>query len=135
MIRRFIAAAALSLAAGCAQMRATVGENDHARQLAGLIAYAQNVAAMHADSQRLELIDAKQTYSKEHTPYARVRLALLLLLPGTGFADDSSAAALLEPLAASSADSSRTDALLAVCSDGCTRRSPIVREIRNCRRS
>jgi hypothetical protein len=112
MIRSCIVVTALSLAAGCAQMRATMGEDDQGRTLASLIGYAQNVAAMRPDAQRRELNDAKQTYTKDSGPYARLRLALLLSLPGTAFVDDVAAAGLLEPLiAAPTAESPRTDAL------------------------
>jgi hypothetical protein len=111
MIRRCLVAAVLFLAAGCAQMRATMGENEQARQLAGLITYAQNVAAMRPDSQRHELDDAKQTYAQDPAPYATVRLALLLSLPGTEYADEAGAAALLEPLAGPRRESAGTDTL------------------------
>lgn len=110
MIRRCILATVIVLTAGCAQMRANLGENDQARQFASLIGYVQNVAAMRPELQRRELSDATQMYTQNHTPYARVRLAMLLSLPGTGFPDYSRAAALLEPLAASAADGPGADA-------------------------
>jgi hypothetical protein len=111
MIRRCLVAAVLFLAAGCAQMRATMVADEQSRQVAGVIAYAQSVAAMRPDSQRRELNDARQAFALDHTPYASVRLALLLSLPGTGFADDAGAAALLEPLAGPGAESPGPDAL------------------------
>jgi hypothetical protein len=111
MIRLCMVAAVLLVASGCAQMRATVDEYEQGRQVAGLIGYAQDVAAMRPESQRDALIDARRTYARDQTPYARVRLALLLSLPGTAFADDAGAEALLEPLAGPGAEGAGTDTL------------------------
>ncbi len=66
-----------------------------------LVAYAQRVAAMPADEQRRELNVSAQMFSKDQAAQGRIRLALLLALPGTAFNDDSRAAGLLEPLAES----------------------------------
>ena len=70
-----------------------------------LIGYAQKVAALRAEEQRRELNSSNQKFSKDLRAYSRVRLALLLALPGTPFNDDTRAASLLEPLA-SDAESS-----------------------------
>ncbi len=102
---RRIAATVLVLfaIAGCAPMSANLAVRDESHQLSDLVGYAQSVAAMRPDAQRRELNDATQTYAKDPGLYPRLRLALLLSLPGTGFADDTRAANLLEPLTASAA--------------------------------
>ncbi len=72
------------------------------RRLTELVAYAQRVAHMSADEQKREYTAANQAYGRDKTVYARVRLGLLLSLPGTAMQDDVRAAALLEPYANSS---------------------------------
>ena len=72
------------------------------RRLAELVAYAQRVAHMSADEQKREYAAANQAFGRDKTVYARVRLGLLLSLPGTAMQDDVRAAALLEPYANSS---------------------------------
>src|SRR5690606_1447328 len=62
-----------------------------------------NVAAMTADEQRRELNGANQAYGREPSQLARLRLAMLLCLPGTAIADDGRALGLLEPMAAGTA--------------------------------
>jgi len=69
------------------------------RQVIELIGYTQKVAALRAEDQRRELNASTQVFSKDRGAYGRVRLALLLALPGTTFNDDTRAASLLEPLA------------------------------------
>jgi hypothetical protein len=64
-----------------------------------LIGYVQRVAALQAEEQQKELNASSQIFSKDRGAYGRVRLALLLSLPGTAFSDDTKAAGLLEPLA------------------------------------
>jgi hypothetical protein len=76
-----------------------------AKQVIELIAYAHRVAAMQAEDQRRELAAANQEYSRDAAGRFRVRLALLLALPGTPINDDGRAAALLEPLAGSAGSS------------------------------
>jgi hypothetical protein len=78
-------------------------EDRESRHVLELIAYAQRVAALQAEEQQRELNASSQIFSKERTAYARVRLALLLALPGTAFTDDAKAAALLEPIASADA--------------------------------
>src|SRR5713101_9041016 len=91
--------------AGCAFFN-SVRENYESRQVLELIGYAQKVASLQAEEQRRELNASNQMFSKDRGPYGRIRLALLLALPGTTFNDDARAASLLEPLAgAASADS------------------------------
>ncbi len=74
-------------------------ENRESRQVIELIAYTQRVAALQADEQQRELNASTQMLSKDRGAYGRVRLALLLALPGTAFNDDTRAAGLLESLA------------------------------------
>ncbi|HMH18535.1 MAG TPA: hypothetical protein VK572_10360 [Burkholderiales bacterium] len=84
--------------AGCAVFT-SARENYDARQVIELIAYAQKIASLPAEEQRRELNASNQMLSKDRGPYGRIRLALLLALPGTAFNDDAKAAGLLEPLA------------------------------------
>jgi len=74
-------------------------ENRESRQVIELIAYTQRVAALQADEQQRELNASTQMLSKDRGAYGRVRVALLLALPGTAFNDDTRAASLLESLA------------------------------------
>ena len=74
-------------------------ENRESRQVIELIAYTQRVAVLQADEQQRELNASTQMLSKDRGAYGRVRLALLLALPGTAFNDDTRAASLLESLA------------------------------------
>ena len=69
-------------------------------QVSTLINYAQNVAVLPADEQRKEYSGMNQSYAREPSPFGRVKLALLLCLPGASFQDDARALGLLEPLAA-----------------------------------
>jgi hypothetical protein len=64
-----------------------------------LLAYYQRTKEMNAEDQRRELNAAIQAFNRERSSYNRARLALLYLLPGTAFQDDTRAAQLLEPLA------------------------------------
>jgi hypothetical protein len=80
-------------------------ERDETRQIVALIDYTYTVARLLPEEQRRELNASTQMFSKDRGDYGRVRLALLLALPGTGFNDDSRAASLLEPLAGAAAQS------------------------------
>jgi hypothetical protein len=68
------------------------------RQVVELIGYAQRVAGLGSDEQQRELNASSQIFSKDRGAYGRVRLALVLSLPGTAFSDEPKAAGLLEPL-------------------------------------
>ena len=68
------------------------------RQVVELIGYAQRVAGLGADEQQRELNASSQIFSKDRGAYSRVRLALVLSVPGTAFNDEPKAAGLLEPL-------------------------------------
>lgn len=73
-------------------------EERESRQVVELIGYAQRVAGLQADEQQRELNASSQMFSKDRGAYGRVRLALLLSLPGTPFCDEPKAAGLLDPL-------------------------------------
>src|SRR5882672_926404 len=81
----------------------SVRENRESRQVIELIAYTQRVAALQAEEQQRELNVSTQMLSKDRSAYGRVRLALLLALPGTAFNDDARAQGLLESLAGAGA--------------------------------
>jgi hypothetical protein len=81
-------------------------EDRESRQVLELIGYTQRVAALQSEEQQRELNASTQIFSKDRGAYARVRLALLLSLPGTAFTDDAKAAGLLEPLVSETAASS-----------------------------
>lgn len=67
------------------------------QQLADLVGYYGRVAAMKPEEQRREYIAAGQTFSRDPSPYNRIRVALLAAMPGTSFQDDVRAMSLLEP--------------------------------------
>lgn len=81
-------------------------ETRESRQVIELIAYTQRVATLPAEEQQRELNASAQVLSKDRGAYGRVRLALLLALPGAAFNDDTRAAGLLEPLAGAGASES-----------------------------
>jgi len=109
MSRTFAAALCASLLAGCTAIfdsgaspelpGAAARERDESRQVIALIDYAHIVARLLPEEQQRELNASSQKFSKDRSDYGRVRLALLLALPGTAFGDESKAAILLEPLA------------------------------------
>ncbi len=113
MIRIVALLCGISALAGCAAFSPGAGpgasgtpwarENRESRQVIELIAYTQRVAALQADDQQRELNASTQMLSKDRGAYGRVRLALLLALPGTAFNDDTRAAGLLESLAGAAA--------------------------------
>jgi len=76
-------------------------ETEDMRQLTELLGYYQRVAQMGAEEQRRELNAAIQAFNRDRSSYNRLRLALLHLLPGTAFQDDTRAVQLLEPLVGS----------------------------------
>lgn len=112
VFRRLAVLLCFSMLVGCAALYpparvpappAPAPESEESRLVIELIGYTQRVAAMQAEGQRRELNVSSQKFSKDRGAYGRVRLALLLSLPGTAFNDDSRAASLLEPLAESAA--------------------------------
>jgi len=107
MIRIVAAFSSAVALAGCAAFPAAPGapsarENHESRQVVELIGYTQKVAALQAEEQQRELNASSQIFTKDRGAYGRVRLALLLALPGTAFNDDARAVALLESLAGAS---------------------------------
>jgi len=109
MNRALAAAFCASLLAGCAAIfgsgvspevpGAAERERDESRQVIALIDYTYIVARLLPEEQQRELNASSRMFSKDRSDYGRVRLALLLSLPGTAFGDESKAAGLLEPLA------------------------------------
>ena len=98
MLRIAIAFGFALLLPGCANFwPQSLVESAESRQVVELIGYAQRVAALQPDEQRRELNTTSQMFSRDPGIYSRVRLALLLCLPGTAFNDDARAASLLEP--------------------------------------
>ena len=74
-------------------------EVDEARQVGELLGYYQRVAQLGPEDQKRELATATQGFNRERSNASRVRLALLYVMPGTSFQDESRAAQLLEPVA------------------------------------
>jgi len=104
MIRvRYVLALLLALT-GCANLwpptsaSGEAAQERESRQVVELIGYAQRVAGLGADEQQRELNASSQIFSKDRGAYSRVRLALVLSVPGTAFIDEPKAAGLLEPL-------------------------------------
>ena len=92
-----LAGCAIVSAPGSAAADPAVVERE-SRQVVELIAYAHRVAGLGTDEQQRELNASSQIFSKDRGAYGRVRLALVLSLPGTAFSDEPKAAGLLEPL-------------------------------------
>jgi hypothetical protein len=84
--------------AGTATDEAAPREERESRQVVELIGYAQRVAGLPADEQQRELNASSQIFSKDRGAYGRVRLALVLSLPGTAFCDEPKAVGVLDPL-------------------------------------
>ena len=89
---------------GCANLwpgvvgDAPTRDERESRQVVELIGYAHRVAGLPAEDQQRELNASSQNFSKDRGAYGRVRLALVLSLPGTPFCDEPKAAGLLEPV-------------------------------------
>jgi hypothetical protein len=84
--------------AGCNHLPALLSEDSESREVLALVAQAHRFAGLQAEDQKKELNAASQGFARERSAYSRLRLALLLSLPGTQFADEARAMALLEPL-------------------------------------
>lgn len=103
MIRKGFLVAIALLLTGCAGLRLpSLSDRQEERQVIQLINYAQHVAAMTAEQQRNEYSAGNQAFSRDKDATSRMRLALLLAMPGAGIQDVSRAANLLEPMAAPS---------------------------------
>jgi hypothetical protein len=103
-MKRLVFALALSAGlAGCNHLPSLLSEDGSgSREVVAMIAYAQKFAGLQGEEQKKELNAANQSFSKDRSPSSRVRLALLLSLPGTPFTDEARAMNLLEPLLAGS---------------------------------
>lgn len=101
MIRNVLLLALLLLVSGCAGLR--VAEHPDSRleerQVIDLIDYTQRVAAMNGEQQRREFSASNQAFAKDKGTMNRMRLALLLSMPGASFHDTARGASLLEPIA------------------------------------
>jgi len=92
--------AALMLAACTAPQPVQVMTPDDVQQLSDLVGYYSRVAALQPEDQRREYAGASRAFSRDPTPYNRIRVALLASMPGTSFQDDVRAMSLLAPYAA-----------------------------------
>lgn len=86
--------------AGCAGLPSPFGDIEESRQVVELVGYTQKVAQLDPAQQRRAFDSSSRLFASDPGAYARVRLALLLALPGTAFNDDARAVGLLDPLAA-----------------------------------
>lgn len=66
---------------------------------AELLAYQQRIRAMSGEELAAEYTAASQTLAKQKSDMARLRLAMLLSLPGAAFRDDGRAVALADEVA------------------------------------
>jgi hypothetical protein len=108
MKRLAFALAFCALLAGCNHLPPLLSEDSSGfREVVALIAYAQKVAGLQGEEQKKELNAANQSFSRDRSPSSRVRLALLLSLPGTPFTDEVRAMNLLEPLLAGGGDAAK----------------------------
>jgi hypothetical protein len=91
-----------SLLAGCAALRGQIlpDRELEEHQVIQLINYSQRVAAMTAEQQRREYDASTRAYEEGKDVNSRIRLALLLAIPGGSVQDIARAAGLLEPLTA-----------------------------------
>lgn len=98
MRRSIFALVAASMLAACNHLPVTLSQDSESRQVVELIAAAHAFAGLQGEDQKRELNAANQSFAKERSAYARVRVALLLSLPGTAVADEARAMTVLEPL-------------------------------------
>jgi hypothetical protein len=94
---------ACALVSGCNHLPGLLSDDSESRDVAALIAQANRFAGLQADDQKRDMNAASQAYAKDRSPVSRVRLALLLSLPGTAFTDEARALQLLDPLVAGGA--------------------------------
>lgn len=109
-VAAFVAAACTALPTAPPTAPPTVPQvviPEDVKQLSELIGYYSRVAAMRPDDQRREYAAASQAFSRDPSPYYRMRLALLALMPGTLFQDDVKAMSLLEPYSRSGASADK----------------------------
>lgn len=84
-----------------------------ADEVIALLAYFQRVQALPADEQRREYVAVNQQFGKDKSENSRLKLALLMSIPGAGFRDDAKLMNLLETAASRNAatDSPRRELL------------------------
>jgi hypothetical protein len=109
MRRQWTWIALLGLLAGCAAPGATGNPGAEAMprfngfcrcaDAAELLMYHQRLRGMSSEELGAEYTTASQAFSKQKSDSARLRLAMLLDLPGTTFHDDARAQALAEEVA------------------------------------
>ena len=63
-----------------------------------LLLYFQHIKKLSGTELGKEHDNARQAYTKTHSEFNRVRLAMVLCLPNTSFSDDSRALELLDPM-------------------------------------
>lgn len=103
--RLLCTALALTLA-GCGALRdiepgesPAVVEEARPDDLERLLTYFARARKLPAGEQGKEHESARQAYARSQSDYNRVRLAMLLSLPGTAFNDEARALELIDPLA------------------------------------
>jgi hypothetical protein len=100
MRRLVILACLCALLVGCNHLPLSLSEDSsESRDVVNLIAYGHKFAGLQPEEQRKELNATSQAFAKDRSPQARMRLALVLSLPGTAYTDEARAMSLLEPLA------------------------------------
>ena len=87
------------LVAACNHLPLPLSDDFESRDVTSLIAQANRFAGLQGDEQKKDMNAATQSFSKDRSTVSRIRLALLLSLPGTPFTDEARALTLLEPLA------------------------------------
>lgn len=65
-------------------------------EVMALLAYHQRLTTMSAEEARRENVAATQAFARERSEQNRLRLAMVLSVPGTSFHDDGRSAALLD---------------------------------------
>jgi hypothetical protein len=88
--------------------------NEEEQQAIALLADLQRYAGEPSDDLRRELAAANQAVNRARTDANRIRLAVLLTLPGAGAPDDARALGLLDSVVGKSAGSSPVKQLAAV---------------------
>jgi hypothetical protein len=89
--------------AGCNHLPGMLSDDSESRDVVALIAQANRFAGLQGEDQKKDMNAANQSFAKDRSAPARVRLALFLSLPGTPFTDEARALTLLEPLVAGGA--------------------------------
>jgi hypothetical protein len=86
-----------------AELEARPGAEGEARQVTDLLAYAQRMASASVDEQGREYDAARQEFARDSSLVPRLKVAIALATPNTGFHDDARAATLLDPVASQAA--------------------------------